>query len=193
MKDMKDAAPLLTAQHHAVRFYENDKSLAQIVAQFLSDGLAAGNPGIVVATPTHRGAILKELVGKSLDVVQLQRSHDLVLLDAQETLSIFMTNGKPEAEAFKNSMCEVIKTACRGRPNCTVRIYGQMVDVLWKSGQKEAAIRLEILWNQLANTQAFSLLCGYAMGHFYKDANFQEVCRHHTHVVSADGEMSAVA
>jgi len=68
-----------------------------------------------------------------------------------------------------------------------------MVDVLWKSGQKEAAIRLEILWNQLANTQAFSLLCGYAMGHFYKDANFQEVCRHHTHVVSADGEMSAVA
>ena len=190
---MNDAAPLLTAQHHAVRFYENDKSLAQIVAQFLSDGLAAGNPGIVVATPTHRGAILKELVGKSLDVVQLQRSHDLVLLDAQETLSIFMTNGKPEAEAFKNSMCEVIKTACRGRPNCTVRIYGQMVDVLWKNGQQEAAIRLEILWNQLANTQAFSLLCGYAMGHFYKDANFQEVCRHHTHVVSADGEMSAVA
>ncbi|OLC46596.1 MAG: hypothetical protein AUH43_13545 [Acidobacteria bacterium 13_1_40CM_65_14] len=190
---MKDAAPLLTAQHHAVRFYENDKSLAQIVAQFLSDGLAAGNPGIVVATPAHRAAILRELVATSLDVVQLQRSNDLVLLDAQETLSIFMTNGKPEAEAFKNSMCEVIKTACRGRPNCTVRIYGQMVDVLWKNGQQEAAIRLEMLWNQLANTQAFSLLCGYAMGHFYKDANFQEVCRHHTHVVSAEGEMSAVA
>jgi hypothetical protein len=192
---MKDASPLLpTAQHHAVRFYENDKSLAQIVAHFLSDGLALGNPGIVVATPAHRGAILKELVAKSLDVVHLQRSHDLVLLDAQETLSIFMTDGKPEAEAFKNSMCEVIKTACQGRPNCTVRIYGQMVDVLWKDGQQEAAIRLEMLWNQLANTEAsFSLLCGYAMGSFYKDANFQEVCRHHTHVVSADGEMSAVA
>jgi hypothetical protein len=191
---MKDAVPLpLTAQYHAVRFYDNDKSLAQIVAQFLSDGFAAGNPGIVVATPAHRGAILRELVAKSLDVVQLQRSHDLVMLDAQETLSIFMTNGRPEAEAFKNSMCEVIKTACRGRLDCTVRIYGQMVDVLWKSGQQDAAIRLEMLWNQLANTQAFSLLCGYAMGHFYKDANFQEICGHHTHVVSADGEMSAVA
>lgn len=190
---MNDAASLLTAQHHAVRFYENDKALAQIVAQFLCDGLAAGNPGIVVATPTHRGAILKELVAKSLDVVQLQHSHDLVLLDARETLSMFMANGKPQAEAFKNSMCEVIKTVCGGRPNCTVRIYGEMVDVLWKNGQQEAAIRLEILWNQLANTQAFSLLCGYAMGQFYKDANFQEVCRHHTHVVSADGTLSAVA
>jgi hypothetical protein len=190
---MKDAAPLLTAQHHAVRFYETDKSLAQIVAEFLRDGLAAGNPGIVVATPAHRGAILKELVAKSLDVVQLQRSHDLVLLDAQETLSMFMTNGKPETEAFQNSMCEVIKMACRGRPNCTVRIYGEMVDVLWKNGQQEAAIRLEILWNRLANSQAFSLLCGYAMGYFYKDAIVREVCRHHTHVVSADGKMTAVA
>ena len=190
---MNDAAPLVTAQHHAVRFYENDKALAQIVAQFLCAGLAAGNPGIVVATPTHRGAILKELVAKSLDVVQLQRSHDLVLLDAQETLSIFMTNGKPEAEAFQNSMCEVIRMVCRGRPNCTVRMYGEMVDVLWKNGQQEAAIRLEILWNQLANSQAFSLLCGYSMGQFYKDADVQEICRHHTHTVSANGELTAVA
>ena len=191
---MNDVIPLpLTAQHHAVRFYDNDKSLAQIVAEFLRDGLAAGNPGIVVATPAHRGAILKELTARSLDVVELQRSGDLVLADANETLSRFLTNGKPDAEAFTSSMCEVIKRACRGRANCTVRIYGEMVDVLWQNDQQEAAIRLETLWNELANTEAFSLLCGYAIGHFYKDANFQEVCRHHTHVVSADGRLSAVA
>jgi hypothetical protein len=190
---MKNAAPVLTAQHHAVRFYENDKSLAKIVARFLSEGIAAGNPGIVVATPAHRGAILKELIANSLDVVKLQRSLDLVMLDAEDTLSIFMTNGKPEIEAFKSSMCKVIEMACSGRPDCTVRIYGEMVDVLWKNGQRDAAISLEMLWNQLANTKAFSLLCGYSMGQFYKDAHFQEVCRQHTHVVSADGEMSAVA
>jgi hypothetical protein len=191
---MTDAAALVpTTQHHAVRFYDNDKSLAQIVAEFLSEGLAVGDPGIVVATPVQRAAILKELVARSLDVVELQRSQDLLLLDAQETLSTFMTNGKPQAEAFNNCMCEVIRTVCRGRPDRTVRIYGQMVDLLWKDGEQEAAISLEMLWNQLANTQAFSLLCGYAMGHFYKDANFDEVCRHHTHVVSADGKISAVA
>ena len=190
---MKAVAPLLTVQPHAVRFYENDKSLAQIVAQFLNDGLAAGDPALVVATPAHRGAILRALVAKSLDVVQLQRSHDLILLDAEETLARFMTNGEPEAEVFRDAMSEVIATACRERLDCTVRIYGELVDVLWKDGQQEAAIRLEMLWNQLANTRGFSLLCGYAMGNFYKDANVQEVCRHHTHVVSADGKMSSVA
>jgi hypothetical protein len=179
--------------HHAVRFYESDKSLSHIVAQFLSEGFATGNPGIVVATPAQRGAIVRELVARSLDVVQLQRSDDLVLLDAEDTLSTFMMNGEPVAERFRNSMCDAIKRACRGRDDCTVRIYGQMVDVLWKSGQQKAAIHLEMLWNQLANTQAFSLLCGYAMGHFYKDAAFHEICSQHTHVVSADGEVRAVA
>ena len=191
---MKESArSLSTPAYHAVRFYENDKSLSQIVAQFLSDGLAAGNPGIVVATPAQRGAIVRELVARSLDVVQLQRSDDLVLLDARDMLSTFMTDDEPVAEGFNNSMCEVIKRACRGRANCTVRIYGQMVDILWKNGQQEAAMRLEMLWNQLANTQAFSLLCGYAMGNFYKDANFNEICSHHTHVIAADGEEAAVA
>jgi hypothetical protein len=57
---MENVSALIpAAQHHAVRFYNNDKSLAQIVAQFLSEGLAAGNPAIVVATPAHRGTILK--------------------------------------------------------------------------------------------------------------------------------------
>jgi hypothetical protein len=181
------------AHHHAVRFYDNDKSLAQIVAQFLGEGLAAGHPGIVVATPAHRGAILKALAATSLDVVGLQRSDDLVFLDAEETLSLFMTDGKPEDGAFMKSMFDVVKRVCRGRSDCTIRIYGEMVDVLWKNGQQQAAIDLEMLWNRLANMQAFSLLCGYAMGHFYKDANVQEICRHHTHVVSADGGLSAVA
>ena len=179
--------------YHAVRFYESDRALARIVADFLSEGLQAGNPGIVVATPTQRGAIVRELSARSLDVAQLQRSDDLVLLDAQDTLSAFMANDKPEAAKFNETMCEVISRARRGRADCTVRIYGQMVDILWQADERDAAIRLEMLWNQLANTHAFSLLCGYAMGHFYKDANFADVCGQHTHVVSADGHAVAVA
>jgi len=49
-------------------------------------------------------------------------------------------------------------------------------------------IRLEMLWNQLAMTHDFSLLCGYAMGNFYKHAGMREVCAMHSHVIaSANG------
>jgi hypothetical protein len=179
--------------YHGVRFYENEKSLSYIVADFLCRGLADGHPGIVVATATQRAAILRALVARSADVVQLQQSSDLVLLDGDDMLSAFMTDGRPDPERFNTSMSEVIRKASRGRTDCTVHIYGQMVDILWKNGQQEAAIRLELLWNQLAQTHAFSLLCGYAVGHFYYDADNAEICRHHTHIVSADGESVAVA
>jgi hypothetical protein len=60
-----------------------------------------------------------------------------------------------------------------------------MVDVLWQDGLTAAAIALEMLWNQLAMTHDFSLLCGYAMGNFYKDAGMRDICAQHSHVVPA--------
>jgi hypothetical protein len=60
-----------------------------------------------------------------------------------------------------------------------------MVDVLWKKGRAEAAIKLEILWNELAQTHTFQLLCGYSMGNFYKQTKyFEQVCQQHSHVES---------
>jgi hypothetical protein len=179
-------------RYHAVRFYENEKSLSQIVADFLRDGLIAGNPGIVVATPIQRAAILRALVARSVDVVTLQRSSRLLLLDGHDLLSTFMVNGRPDPEEFRSEMSAVISRARRGRMDGPIRIYGQMVDMLWKDGLHDAAIRLELLWNQLARTQGFSLLCGYAMGHFYKNTGVDAVRRQRTHVVSEDGDAVAV-
>ena len=188
-----DRSGSVPAEYHAVRFYESDSSLARIVAEFLHHGFDAGNPGIVVATANLRDAIIDELAERSLDVVELQRSHDLLLLDAKETLAPFMSAGRPDPLKFKDQMCQVIRRACGKRAPCTVRIFGQMVDVLWKDGERDAAIRLEVLWNQLAQTEAFSLLCGYAMGNFYKDVNRDDICRQHSHIVSADGKANRVA
>ena len=81
----------------------------------------------------------------------------------------------------------MIEEVSRGRQDCTIRAYGEMVDVLWKAGQDVAAIRLEMLWNKLAMTHDFSLLCGYAMGSFYKDASLAEIHHHHSHVVVDEG------
>jgi hypothetical protein len=170
-----------------VRFYDNEKSLAQIVAQFLGEGLTANDPALVVATPTQRAAIIRELVVKGFDAVELQRSGALVLLDAEDTLAAFMIDGSPDSERFRKRMRDVITGVRRNRDKSTLRIYGQMVDVLWKNGNRDAAIRLEMLWNQLAASQHFSLLCGYAMGHFYKGPGLEQVCEQHTHVLSAEG------
>jgi hypothetical protein len=182
--DTSSSAP---AECHVVRFYENEKSLARIVAEFLQEGFEGGNPGIVVATAGQRAEIIRALEDRPCDVVALERSDDLVLLDAEETLSAFMIRGRPDAHRFMGQMSHVIRRVCRDRTACTVRIFGQTVDILWRHGKRDAAIRLEGLWNQLAQTTAFSLLCGYAIGNFYKDGDFKRICDQHSHVLVAEG------
>jgi MEDS: MEthanogen/methylotroph, DcmR Sensory domain len=173
---------------HAVRFYKDRDCLSRMVADFIGDGLASGEPAIVIATPEHRALIVRDLRAMALDVEALQQNGDLFLLDAAETLAAFMVDGAPDPALFMETIAPVIEQACRGRKNCVVRAYGEMVDVLWKAGQTVAATRLEMLWNNLAASHAFSLLCGYAMGNFYKGAAVDEICSHHSHVVSDSGQ-----
>ena len=178
---------------HAVRFYENEHELCRIVADFLSGGLAVGQPAIVVATPKHRDGIAKRFDEIGLDIGELQRSGDLVLRDAREMLAFFMVDGMPDSGRFNTAMSRLIQQACRGRDDRPVSVYGEMVDVLWKDGNQPGAMRLELLWNQLAANHDFSLLCGYAVGSFYKGASRDEICSQHSHVLSDAGVATAVS
>ena len=178
--------------HHAVQFYGSDQSLCATVGGFISEGLVSGQPAIVIATPMHTAAILDDLRRRLIDVEQAKRIGDLVCLDAEETLAAFMASEMPDAEAFRTHVGEALTQTLGGRVRTPVRAYGEMVDVLWKKGHAAAAIRLEVLWNELAATHAFQLLCGYSMGNFYKQAEyFEQVCQQHTHVVADDSKVVA--
>jgi hypothetical protein len=171
------------SHHHAVQFYGNDAELFKTVGVFLSEGLVSGQPAVVIATEPHRKDIEAALEARFIDVARARRLGDLVLLDAEETLATFMVDGVPTAAVFKKVVGDVIQQTLRGRERTPVRAYGEMVDVLWKQGKTDAAVRLEVLWNDLASTHVFSLLCGYAIGNFYKQTQrYEEVCNLHTHV-----------
>jgi MEDS: MEthanogen/methylotroph, DcmR Sensory domain len=182
-----------SSHFHAVRFYEDDSSLFRIVSKFISEGLTTNQPALVIATASHIEGITRNLRSAAIDVDAVQHKGDLLFVDARDMLNEFMVNGQPDGELFKASASAVIQRVCGERKRCTVRAYGEMVDVLWKDGMSGAAIKLEMLWNRLANTRDFSLLCGYSMGSFYKDASIEDITRQHTHIVTASGESAAVA
>lgn len=172
--------------YHAVQFYKDETSLAGTVAQFLADGLSSGQPGLVIATPSHGDSIVRELTSRGLDVDLLRKTGELQFLDARKMLGAFMVEGMPDAMLFRTTVGDMIEKLCAGRTPCPIRAYGEMVDLLWQEGNSEGAIKLEILWNQLAATYDFALLCGYAFGHFYKetrDPRYQDVIAQHTQVV----------
>jgi PAS domain S-box-containing protein len=176
---------------HVVQFYEDDEFLRDSVAQYVGTGLVRGEPVVVIATELHRSALRGQLVASSFDVERAVSTGQLTLLDAAETLATFMVGDRPDWTLFERNVGAVIEKTARLRAGRSVRAYGEMVDLLVTQGKPDAAILLEGMWNELAKSHGFSLLCAYVMGNFLKEDQeelLQRVCNTHTHVMAADGD-----
>jgi signal transduction histidine kinase len=174
---------------HVVQFYENEDFLSGTVADFLATGFEARQPVIVIATDPHRNAFSAHLRKKGFDLDAASREGRFHMLDARETLGTFMSGDVPDSDRFRKSIGGLMDRALDGSDHAGIRAYGEMVDLLWKDGNADGALRLEELWNDLAKEYSFSLLCAYAMGNFHKESHaehFQAVCRQHAHVIPTE-------
>ena len=163
-----------------------------IVDNFIGEGLEQGAAAVLFVTPDHAARIESCLRTRSIDVDALRRLGTLVTVDARATLDVLMMDGMPSPSAFRRTVGAMLTQVRREHGQCAIRAYGEMVDLLWKDGLEAAAIRLETLWNQLADTPDFNLLCGYSMGNYYKGAALDEIKAQHTHLVADDGRASVL-
>ena len=164
---MSSPAPEI-APVHLVQFYEDEEQLADEIARYLGDGLAADEPMIVIATLEHQQAFRRRL--PAFDVEQID------FVDAHALLARFMVGDEPDPDRFKTEVTRLLDR----RPGRHVRAYGEMVDILWQAGNRDAALHLEDLWNEIGQTHSFSLLCAYSLGHFDPDGPpYRKVCAAH--------------
>jgi hypothetical protein len=177
---------------HAVYFYEDDTFLIDNVANFVRTGLEHDETVIVVATEQHRSDLKAQLMTEGVIGLTAPMTGNYVTLDASETLALFMNSAAPDERLFLQVIGQIIGSAAQGRP---VRIYGEMVAVLWADGLHKAAIRLEELWNELAKHREFFLLCGYPSSSFQEPGMakaLREVCRCHSQVAGRPLEQIAL-
>ena len=166
----------MSMHSHSVQFYQDDTFLTESVARFITEGLQANETAIIVATAQHRQELRKVLTSE-------ETTHEnLWFLDAREQLSTFMADSWPNERRFKNAIGGMIGQASKQGP---VRVFGEMVAILWAEGQTRAALRLEELWNRLMEEQSFALLCAYPIANLSeeKDNNSMlAISRLHAHV-----------
>jgi KaiC/GvpD/RAD55 family RecA-like ATPase len=146
---------------HDVLFYESDEALASVVGRFLAEGVRAGQPILVIATPAHRKQIVAKMRALGADPDELVSGRDILMLDARDTLAAFMEGDVPNAEVFDATVGNVLEKLTARRRDVVVRAYGEMVDLLWRDGNAEAANSLEEMWNEAAHRFSFLLVCGY--------------------------------
>src|SRR5918997_1610153 len=154
----------LEGHSHVVGFYETEVFLVDSVRDFVAPGLLAGDAAIVVATASHRHLFGRALMETGIDLDEAQRCGRYVALDASEALSTFMVGCMLDRARFRATIGELVARAAEGPRD--VRIYGEMVAVLWDQGNVAAAIALEDLWNDLGTKHPFSLVCAYPIQAF---------------------------
>jgi PAS domain S-box-containing protein len=177
---------------HLVQFYEDSQTLVQTLSGFIGGGLRANGAAVVVASRAHLDALEQLLAATGIDVSAAKRSGQYVGLDATATLERILTNRWPQPDRFRATIGSAISKA-RARWG-SVRAYGEMVGLLWESGAQGAALRLEGLWNELARTEPFALLCGYHVSQLrHGDRNLiGEICASHSHAAVDDADPQAV-
>ena len=174
---------------HAVVFYRDEQELVGQVSDYLLPAAREGGVAIVVATPGHHRAFEERLASTGADVAAARRRGSYLTLDAGETMRGFMVADWPDPAGFWQAISPQLRqAAAAGKP---VRVFGEMVSLLWDAGLVSAAIEVEAMWNELGAQYPFSLLCGYpaqpaACAH-QLDA-LTEVCRAHTQVTGVPPE-----
>lgn len=179
---------------HGVQFYSQDKFLIEELSKYIGSALSAGDAAIAVCTPSHRDSLLQALTSQGMAIPALLQQGRFIVLDAREMLGTFMTENFPDEERFSSVVGSVIgQAAARAQgPQPRVAIFGEMVALLLADGNAEGALRLEQLWNRLAETRSFSLFCAYPMSGFKREADanlFVQFCNEHSAVIPTEAYM----
>jgi CheY-like chemotaxis protein len=137
---------------HVLKVYREDEELLAALHGWISGGLARGEGSICIARPSRLRPLRARLGGLA----------DLGLLevDAGACLRSLLVEGAPDRGRFRDAIVPALdRMADLGFTR--LRLFGEMVDLLWRV-DAAAALRLEELWNELlAERPGLALLCGY--------------------------------
>ena len=186
-----EAASGESAVAHTTQFYSEQAFLIDALAEFIAGPICAGEAAVIIATEEHRRALELRLRNMGVDIGAAVDQGRCSLLDANETLSQFMSEGLPDRDRFLKLMSAVLEQVrlAAGGQDRRIVAFGEMVALLWAEENAEAALQLEQLWNELARTHEFNLRCAYPIRAFDKPEHahtFLKICGEHSHVFPAE-------
>jgi hypothetical protein len=146
---------------HFAQLHRDSRSLVDSVVLFIETGLRRGSAVVVFASESHTREFLKHLDNNGLDSEACRRSGQLIVRDAHAVLRQFMVRDLPDWRRFHDTIRTILESA--EAHASSVRVYGELVNILWREGRPEAAHLVEVYWSELSRAHPFSLFCGYML------------------------------
>ena len=159
---------------HQILFCSDDAALLDGLAVFLAATLNVGDPAIVWATESHRESLRQRLYGLGIDADAALQHGTYISSDVSEP---------PDPDRTLLAIQRLREAAIKmGKKRPRVSVCGERAGLFWAEGKTDAALRLERLLNELAESQEIDILCVYPLSRGQEQPAFQSLCAEHTAV-----------
>ncbi len=174
---------------HIVQLYQEKAFLNRAVCRFVGAGLANGEGIILVSTAPHWTGFHAYLEDEGVNVRAARKRGQLTVVDADELLPRFMRNAMPDPDIFPGVFENVVAEARDAGGYQKVRVWGEMVNVLWERGDVDASMNLEDQFDQLIKKHDMAIFCSFLMDNFNDDVHTRMLPRlgtNHSHLIPVE-------
>ena len=142
--------------------YTDEAHITKAVGLFAGSGFRKGEAVILVMAKNHFKPVLQGLTAEGFNPATLEAAGQLVCCEAEKLLSRFMLDGSLDELKFKTTIGDLIQKAKQGDCARPVRVFGEMVALIWRTHPEETQ-RMEELWNHVISSHGVPLLCAYSL------------------------------
>jgi MEDS: MEthanogen/methylotroph, DcmR Sensory domain len=170
---------------HLLRFDGPGDAPSSTLLAFIARGVNRGEGVLTITTPRREDGLRRGLSELGADAASAEKEGRLVWLDSEESLAAIAPD-RPEWRRFDELVGTCLRKIDRAFGCAGLRVYGDMVGLLWKAGRFQDLVRLEEFWNRLRDEIGFSLYCGYPIDVFgpeFRMSSVDSILCAHTHVI----------
>jgi CheY-like chemotaxis protein len=173
---------------HVVRFYDNEQFVQRAIAEFFTQDARPGDSLILVSRLRTLKAVAAHLGSGRYGSAEV--ADRIRFFDAETAIPQIMEGESLDPARAEHILKQILSQSGPNPAHGTIRLYGEVVDMLCQRGHYSAALQFEGLASSLFDLQPqLSILCGYAIERFKEDtsaAQLRAICRQHTHVIPAE-------
>lgn len=154
----------LHSRRHEAVFYSSGELLVDAWASIAEDALTAGATFIVIGFDGRLDGLQATLEARGVNVARALRDGRYVSMTVADAIEQWIVDGRLDEARFWTSATSVMLAAARASTAEQPQVVacGECAPSLCSQGDAEAAIRLEQLWDQVAQTFHLDVFCGYA-------------------------------
>lgn len=168
---------------HFLQIYETDEVFIDSLEAFVCAGITNHDGVIIIATESHLDS-LNERLAKKYNINRLISSRHYITLNAEDVLNEILNGDEIDEKRFRALVDNLLRSVYR-EPGSVVRVFGELVALLWGHGNRKATIQLEKLWENICSAGTICLFCAYPKMGFRQDAieSLHHICSCHNNLI----------